>query len=247
MRRFYCPSKDIRDGCAFIRDSREAHHIKNVLRLKPDDAVIVFSDNGCEYLGKIFQINPENIIVKIKAAKKPSLNMQNIRLTIACAIPKKAKIDEIVDKLIQLGVARIIPLITERTIVRWDAKIKSRHLERWQKIALSASKQSQRNVLPVIEPVENIDTLLSRPLDFDLKLIPTLEGERKALREVISAGSPQSVLVLIGPEGDFTPGEVRSAKKAGFIPVSLGDLVLRVDTAAIAVASFLMLYRDEDG
>jgi 16S rRNA (uracil1498-N3)-methyltransferase len=152
--------------------------------------------------------------------------------------------DDIVDKLTQLGVECIIPLETERGIVRLDKQKKIQRSQRWEKIALSAAKQSQGSRLVVIKPVSALKDVLLSVDDFDLKLMPTLEGERKSLKDVFSRGECigiKKIIVLIGPEGDFTPGEVALAKKAGFIPVSLGERVLRVDTAAIAVASFIKL------
>jgi 16S rRNA (uracil1498-N3)-methyltransferase len=150
--------------------------------------------------------------------------------------------DDIIDKLTQLGVDRIIPLETERVIVKWDKNQRVRHLERFQKIALNASQQSQRKALPVIEPIKDIKEVISTAAGYDLKLIPHLMGERKTLKEIFIKNRPKNILVLIGPEGDFSSAEVALAKRAGFIPVSLGDLVLRVETAAVAIASFIRLY-----
>jgi 16S rRNA (uracil1498-N3)-methyltransferase len=164
-------------------------------------------------------------------------------LTVACAVPKKCKIDDSIDKVTQLGVYRIIPLATERVIVKFEKNKEDSRLVRWRRIALSASQQSQRNSLPIVDPLTDIKVLLSNVRDFDLKLIPTLGGKRKDLSEVIVENKVKNILVLIGPEGDFTENEVSLAISSGCIPISLGDLVLRVDTAAIAVASFIKLLR----
>lgn len=173
----------------------------------------------------------------------PEKNRSKPNLTIACAIPKNARFDDIVDKLTQLGVGRIIPLVTERVVVKFDRKKEEARIGRWRKIAELASQQSQRNYIPVIAPVMDFKELLALAGDFDLKLIPTLSGQRKSLREIFSLSVPMSnILVLIGPEGDFSGEEVAAAKKSGFIPITLGPLVLRVDTAAIAIASFLRFY-----
>lgn len=126
-------------------------------------------------------------------------------------------------------------------IVKFDQKKQAQRLARWRKIARSASEQSQRSDLPEIEPVQEIRKVLAHCGDYDLKIIPHLEGERRSLKEVISAKPGKNILILIGPEGDFTAAEVAAAKKAGCILVDLGERVLRVDTAAIAVASFIRL------
>ncbi|MCX5706225.1 MAG: RsmE family RNA methyltransferase, partial [Candidatus Omnitrophica bacterium] len=150
-------------------------------------------------------------------------------ITLACAIPKKAKFDDIVDKLTQLGSARIIPLKTERVIVKLDNHKEALRLTRWRKIAQAASQQSKRSDIPVIEPPKDLEDLLTQSQDFDLKLIPTLEGRRKTLKEIFSKIQPRNILILIGPEGDFSAKEIAMALKSGFIPVTLGDLVLRIN------------------
>ena len=127
-------------------------------------------------------------------------------------------------------------------IVKLDKHKRLSRQERWKKIALNASLQSQRNTLPILEPIKNIKGLLSDSGSFDLKLIPTLIQERKPLKETLEESKSKNILVIIGPEGDFTSDELGLAKKMGCIPVSLGDLVLRVETAAVAVVSFIRLY-----
>ncbi|MBU1727106.1 MAG: RNA methyltransferase, partial [Candidatus Omnitrophica bacterium] len=174
--------------------------------------------------------------------RKKSRAPAKIRLTIACALPKKAKFDDIVDKLTQLGVDGIIPLNTKRVIVKIDKKKEVVRLERWRKIAMSAAKQSQRASVPVVGHLKSIEEVLKEG-DYDLKLIPHLSGKRRSLKEAIEKASPKNILILIGPEGDFTDEEVALAVKYGCVPVSLGELVLRVDTAAIAVASFVRLLK----
>ena len=244
MHRFYVPSRDIFSDRINICAKEQVHHIKNVLRLREKDKVTVFDDKGREYMTEIENISSQGISLRIKD-KRCIDTAKNIKLTIACAIPKKAKMEDIVDKLTQLGVDRIIPLKTERTIVKTDAHKGARLLERWKKIALSAAEQSQRSDIAAVDKVKGMKAVLSQAGDFDLKLIPTLMNERKPLKEIFINARPKNVLVFIGPEGDFTDEEVELAVKCGCIPVTLGDLVLRVDTAAVAVASFIKLYADD--
>lgn len=243
MHRFFSPSDNISKDLITISDPQQVHHIKGVLRLKAGDEIGIFDDKGREYLSVIEKLTFEKVIAKIKRQKNiPSCG--KVKVAVACAIPKKAKIDDIIDKLIQLGVERIIPLMTQRVIVKLDEKKKLLRRQRWEKIALASVKQSQRNVIPVIEPVKDMEEALSGSKDFDLKLIAALTQERTSLKEVLDKSRAKNILVFIGPEGDFTPEEVDLAKKSGCIPVSLGSLVLRVDTAAIAAASFIMLYEN---
>lgn len=239
MPRLYCPSPQIIAKQIILGDNNQVHHIKDVLRLKIGEEVTIFDDCGSEYLCRAKELLKDEIILEIKS-KRGSSRIKRAKLTIACAIPKNAKIEDIIDKLTQLGVDTIIPLITERVIVKITQHKQADKLARWRKISQSAAEQSQRNSLLVIEPVKQIKELLAEAKKYDLKLIPTLAGNRKSLKEICGLmAEVKNILVLIGPEGDFTPHEVSLAIKAGFIPVSLGDLVLRVDTAAVAVASFI--------
>jgi len=204
---------------------------------------VIFDEQGNEYLTELENISLSCLVFKIKEKRKFKPAKQ-VSLTIACAIPKKSKIDDIIDKLTQLGVDKIIPLETERVIVKLDKHKKITRRKRWEKIAQVAAQQSQRNTLPVIEEVKNIKQLLAESKDYDLKLIPALIGQRKTIKEAIAMHKPKNILVLIGPEGDFTAQELNLAVKAGFIPVTLGDNVLRVETAAVAVAAFVRLYEN---
>ncbi len=241
MHRFFSSCQSISDDKIIIGDKEQVHYIKDVLRLKPKDKIIVFDEKGNEYGCAVTKIS-SSIALNIQAKHPAFKRQKGPHITVACAIPKKSKFDDIVDKLTQLGVERIVPLLTQRVIIKWDKQKMALQQKRWEKIALCASQQSQRSDLAIIEPIKNIREVLSASEVFDLKLIPALIGRRRALKEIFAQFNPRNILVLIGPEGDFTPQEVDLAKEAGCIPVSLGELVLRVETAAVAVASFIRLY-----
>jgi 16S rRNA (uracil1498-N3)-methyltransferase len=238
MNRFYCSSADVSIDTIIIRDKEQVHHIKDVIRLREGERALVFDDRANEFDCIIGKITLTQVVFAINKKISAGLSSRTM-ITIACAIPKHSKIDDIIDTLTQLGVDRIIPIMTERVIVRLDEDKKSTKRDRWQKIALSASKQSQRNTVPVVDEITQVKHLISNAQGYDLKLIPTLPGERASLKDTLNALRPKSVLVLIGPEGDFTPEEVAFAQKAGFIPVSFGDLVFRVETACLYIASVL--------
>jgi len=245
MHRLYCPSQSISDNKIILEDKDQVHHARDVLRLKENEEIMIFDEKGNEYCSILEESLPEGMVFKIKKKKNFIPNPAKVKLTVACAIPKDSRMDGIIDKLTQLGVDRIIPLETERVIVKLDKHKKILRQQRWNKIALNASQQSKRDTLPILEPVKKIKEFLSDPGSFDLKLIPVLIGQRKPLKEALKNSKPKNILVMIGPEGDFTLGELELAEKAGCIPVTLGDLVLRVETAAVAVAGFIRLYYDE--
>ena len=234
MHRFYIEKTD--GDKVTLTDAEQVHHIRDVLRLKAGDAIIVFDRAGREYkaaiaaIGKKVELNLVPVIVR---------RSNNTRLTMACAIPKAGRMDDIIDYLTQLGVERIIPMLTDRVMVKLDHAVMQARLLRWLKIAQCAAQQCQRNNIPVISPVTDFKDVVKNSQDFDLKLIPHLSGKRRLIKNVLSKGSHRNIIVLIGPEGDFTPEEVSLALHNGFIPVSLGDTVLRVATAAVAVASYI--------
>ncbi len=238
MNRFFIDLK-VEGDILILKDRDQLHHIKDVLRLKVNDEVTVFNNTGNEYLCSVVELGNRQVTLRVN--EKKLAKRTGTRLAIACAIPKKAKMDEIIDKLTQLGVDAIIPLETERVIVRIDIETKKARLKRWQKIAQSAAEQSQRTTVPVVEAIATMKGVLELSRSFNLKLIATLSGERKHVRDVIRETRPGSILILIGPEGDFTESEVELATNAGFVPVSLGDHVLRVDTAAISIAGYVRL------
>ena len=238
MHRFYITQK-VKDDTAIVSDTAQFHHLKNVLRLKGGDEVTVCDREGNEFVCAILKLEKDRAVLAVKARR--TISIRKVGLTIACAIPKQAKFDEIVDSLTQLGVERIIPMETERVIVRLDDARKAARLKRWRIIAQSAAAQSQRNVVPAVEAITTFENVLLHYNNFDLKLLPTLSGDRKHISEVLGKAEAHNILVLIGPEGDFTPEEVELAQKAGFILVSLGESVLRVGTAAIAIVSHIRL------
>ena len=237
MHSFYL-AEQISGDAALISDAGQLHHLRDVLRLRIGDEVIVFDGEGNEYSGTIEGLDKKQAVLRLKARQPAPI--RRLRLAVACAVPKQARMDDIIDKLTQLGVDSIIPLFTERGIVKLSETIDAR-LERWRKIALSASEQSHRTTLPFISPGSGFKKALADSKDYQLKLVPTLVGQRQTLRELFTDSPPDSIFVLIGPEGDFTSEEIQEAMDAGFIPVSLGDAVLRVETAAIAVASYIKL------
>jgi 16S rRNA (uracil1498-N3)-methyltransferase len=227
---------------ATLTDAGQLHHIRDVLRLKADDVVIVSDGAGNDFTGVITTIDKKQVVFKLTPLKKQ--RSRSVALTIACAIPKGSRMDDVIDFLTQLGVACIIPMRTERVVVKLDEAKMTARLQRWQKIAQNAARQCQRSSIPTMAPVTDIEKVIAESQGFDLKLIPHLSGERKLIRDIIAKSRPKNIIVLIGPEGDFTPAEVELALHNGFNPVSLGGTVLRVATAAVAVAAYIRFALD---
>jgi 16S rRNA (uracil1498-N3)-methyltransferase len=233
----------VQDDSAVLTDAGQLHHIRHVLRLKAGDVVIVSDGAGNDFTGVITTIDKKQVAFKLAPLKKQ--RRTSAALTVACAVPKGSRMDDIIDFLTQLGVACIIPLRTERVVVRLDEARMAARLQRWQKIAQNAARQCQRSGIPAIAPVTDIAKVITASQGFDLKLMPHLAGRRTLIKDAIIKSRPKNVIVLIGPEGDFTPAEVELALHNGFTPVSLGDTVLRVATAAVAVTAYIRFALDE--
>jgi 16S rRNA (uracil1498-N3)-methyltransferase len=225
MHRFYLPNFQ-----QPVLSAEEAHHATHVLRVKDGDTVNVFDGRGHEAQCRVGEDGKLTILQQSSTPALPCL------IKLAQAIPKK-NMDLIVQKATELGVASIVPLISERTIVQLDEG--SKKVERWREIALEACKQSGNNWLPEIQSPQKARAFLDVPGNFDLMLIASLQPDSKPLKTVLSNNRPASVLILIGPEGDFTPAELAAAKSAGCLPLSLGPLVLRAETAALYALSIL--------
>ncbi|MDD5566140.1 MAG: RsmE family RNA methyltransferase [Candidatus Omnitrophica bacterium] len=239
MHSFFCPSQNISKRKAVITDANQLHHMRNVLRLKEQEVVLICDEKQNRYRAAIGKVSP-SFIDLIILEKLVFNEAMSIAVTIACAIPKGPRMEAIVDSLVQLGVSRIVPLLTERVIVKLDDKKKMSRVLRWRKIATQACQQSKRSSPAIIDTIKELKFFLNEPQSFDLRLIPTLGKNQASIPEIVKKGSFKDVVVLIGPEGDFSPNEVALAQSFGFIPVSLGRLVLRVDTAAIALAGYLI-------
>ncbi|MEI8314590.1 MAG: 16S rRNA (uracil(1498)-N(3))-methyltransferase [Verrucomicrobiota bacterium] len=229
MHRFYVPNFQ---QPALPAD--EAHHCRHVLRLKPGDTVNIFDGRGHAAQCAITEIT--NQAVRLNVLAQSSTPALRCRITLAQAVPKKS-MDLIVQKATELGVAAIVPILSERTIVRFDEDAPK--LDRWREIALESCKQCGNNWLPVIEAPRKAQEFFTNPGNFDLQLIASLQPGALPLKQLLPAQMPASVLILIGPEGDFTPAEISAARNAGCLPLSLGSLVLRAETAAIYALSIL--------
>lgn len=236
MSRFFIPPDKISENKIYV-DSKPLRHIRKVMRLQKGDTIVAFDGTGREYIGVIEQDLPKSAIIDIKKTIVIKRERQ-ISISVAQAIPKKDTMDYIVTKSTELGVDEILPIITERTIARPKLKDFDLKRTRWERIAAEAARQCGRLYLPKISNIAFFKDFLKQIKDFELILIPTLDGERIALKNALNE-KPKNVLVIIGPEGDFTKREVAQAKKAGAIAVTLGENVLRCDTAAIYVLSVL--------
>lgn len=237
MSRFFVPKESVKGNKIYIT-GLEAHHILDVMRLKASDEVVVFDGTGKEYTGIVTTADRRSLEVEIKSTRQVSSG-RDLLVTLVQAIPKKAKMDYIVEKATELGVSRVIPVTTERTIPEWDDSKRTSIVDRWRKIAREAAKQCGRPDVPEITSIITIGEAVSVTKECGLKLIAVLSDKAIKLKDALKDVSAANIAVAIGPEGDFTPGEAEDALRAGFRIVSLGPLVLRSDTAGLAVLSMI--------
>lgn len=209
-------------------DGDEAKHLAQVLRIQPGATVTVFDGRGNHAEARVLSVSKQRVDLMLELSECTSVPLPEI--TLAQAIPKGKNMDWIVQKAVELGVSRIQPLVTRHTVVSPGGE----KAEKWRRTALEACKQCGQFTIPVIEePLGFADWLAARP-PADLEIIASLAENPRNFRETLgSRPDARSVTIAIGPEGDFSPEETNAALAAGFIPVTLGDLVLRVETATM--------------
>ncbi|MEW6607954.1 MAG: 16S rRNA (uracil(1498)-N(3))-methyltransferase [bacterium] len=237
-RRFFVNPESIVKNNVDIVDKDDIHHLKNVLRLKEKDKIIALDGLGNEYHATIISIAADK--VKTNIVEKIIHPPQKVELTLLQALPRIARMDLIISKSTELGVTRIIPVKTQRSLI--NLKNESTKLTRWQKIAKSSSSQCQRCIIPIIYPVTNLKTSLELIKEVDLGLI-LYENAKTPLREVFlnrDVTLLKKIAVFVGPEGGFTEEEITAVQIRGIIPVSLGTNILRCESASIVTESIIL-------
>lgn len=214
----------------------EAQHAGGARRLRTGDAVALFDGLGREADAELVVMSPRRVVVRVDAVRSVTRNV-TCDLTLAVSLPKQARQDTLIEKCTELGVAAIRPIRVERTV----AEASAGRLERWRRVAIAAAKQSQQAWLPEIyEPVA-MEELLASAGAFDLSLLADFSPDALSLPVLLDRHSAASkVLAFIGPEGGFTDSERTAALAHGVRPVRLTPTVLRVETAAIALAAVVL-------
>lgn len=240
--RAYAP--DAPAGAAEIRLSpEESHHLVTVNRCGRGDPVVAFDGHGREWLTECVDPSKGGTVLRVKESRPAATRV--FAITLAQALPKGSTMDEIVRQATEVGVTRIIPLISERTQVHLDGDRAEKKIEKWRTTAIEAAKQCGNPWLPEIMPIQDLTSFLAAAKDCDLRLVASLHAGPTTLKKALATFAhkhghpPRSAAWLVGPEGDFSPAEMTAAVMAGFVPVTLGPLVLRSDTAAIYALSIL--------
>ncbi|KYO65162.1 Ribosomal RNA small subunit methyltransferase E [Thermovenabulum gondwanense] len=221
----------------------DAHHISKVLRYKKGDIIEV--SNGISYSGEgiIEEIDNKNNIIKVKIIKEEKDESGFTEITLFQAIPKGQKFDLIVQKNVEIGVKRIVPVFTKRIIPRYEEVKISDKIERWNKIAMEAAKQCKRKDIPLVEKPLNFQQLQEKIKNFDFFLVPWENEKSLTLKQVmnnIKKGEAQKIAIFIGPEGGFDEEEIKNCVEKGAIPLTLGKRILRTETAGFVVSTIMM-------
>jgi 16S rRNA (uracil1498-N3)-methyltransferase len=242
MHRFYLPPERCA-GAALRLDGREAHHALRVLRVKYGELVAVLDGIGNEFLCTVDNCSRDAVTLSVSL--KNFTPSPPCPLTLLVAVPKGKIIEDIIQKSVELGAHRIAPLLTERVVAQLDGEGAEHKRDKWRQVAIEAIKQCGAAWLPEIETPTTIESFLARKEKFEMPLVGSLQTERRHPREWFQAFQskhgrpPRSAAVWIGPEGDFTPGELEAIRASGALPITLGPLTLRVETAAIYCLSIL--------
>ncbi len=240
MPRFYLPPSEWDPERLCLRDA-EAHHCIDVLRMQAGDSAILFNGVGGEASVEVEALGRREVrfrCVRVRQSPVPAC-----RITLGIGVPKGKMMEWVVEKATELGAARVVPLLTRRSVVQIDGAERIRKQEKWQRVAVEAAKQCGQNWIPEVAVPQSLEALLGEESEGGVRLVGSLQGDSLPLRDVLRERDggvrPSAALFLIGPEGDFDAGELRMAQERGVQAVSFGSLVLRCETAALYAMSIL--------
>lgn len=239
MPKFFIKKENINGNLINITGENKKH-IKNVLRMKKGDIITVNDREGTDYIVELTDFL-EDCIISTILRKEESNTEPNVEVILYQGIPKSDKMDYIIQKSVELGVKKIVPVITERTVVRLkDEKDAEKKTARWQKISEEASKQSNRGIIPEIAMPMPFEEALKEMSGKQLKLIPYENENNNSCKSIFTNTHIENAAFIIGPEGGFSENEIKKAIQYGITPITLGPRILRTETAGIALLSIIM-------
>ncbi len=250
MQHFYV-DREIFPGDRIEIPGEDHNHIKNVLRMKRGEKVVINDTKGISHICALAGFG-EGCSYFDEEESFPCETELPAKIVLYQGMPKKDKMDLIIEKAVELGCSRIVPVMTKRVIVKIeDEKKEAKKLERWNAIAKSAAKQSGRGIIPTVDRVMTLNRAIEDAQNLERVLIPyeeserlgcTMESSREEIKKLKGAGS---IGIFIGPEGGFESLEVEEAMKAGAVPISLGKRILRTETAGLTALSIIMFSTEE--
>ncbi len=241
MPKFFVKSENINDHIITL-DGENAKHIGSVLRSKIGDVITVGDGQGRDYECEITEITKKQVKVKITDIFTND-NEPEIKITLYQGLPKADKMELVIQKCIEIGVDRIVPVSTEHTVVKLDGK-EDKKIQRWNKIAESAAKQCGRGKIPQVAGLMKFKEAIEEAALLDGAIIPYEKEKDNSLKSFAKKFKGKSIGIFIGPEGGFSENEIELALSREIIPVTLGKRILRTETAGL-VASVILLYELE--
>lgn len=250
MQRYFIPASQFTELTVSVTGD-DAHHLSRVMRAELGDRIICSNGLDREVLAEITHVGKDMVEATI-VESLPMDREPKLEVWVAQSLPKGDKLETVIQKGTEVGAAKFVPFVSERTIVEFDAKKEAKKLERWRRIAKEAAEQAHRNRIPDVQPPRSWKELLKLIPSIDLALIAYEKEQGGQLRTVLNeaalaATPPHSVIVLIGPEGGFTEKEVMEAEAAGAKSVSLGKRILRTETAGLVALTCLLYDFEEMG
>ncbi len=233
---FFVDKSSIRDGHAVV-DGEEFSHITRVLRMRSGSELTLCDGEGMFYDGVISSSDDRRIYVDITDVY-PAQTEPKLKITLFQAVPKNPKLELIIRKTTEIGVTGIVPVKSARTVAKLE---NGKKLERLQKIALSAAKQSRRGIIPEVTAPVSFETAVKLAAEKDLAVIPYEEERATSFGSCLRGKAPSSLAIMIGPEGGFEEAEIELARENGILPATLGKRILRTETAGL-IAAAIALY-----
>ncbi len=245
MQHFFVTPSQVKDERIIVEGS-DVNHMKNVLRIRCGEEVMISDGNNLQYRCAVERYEEEKAFLQIMEKRQADTELSS-RIYLFQGLPKQDKMELIVQKAVELGAYRVIPVSTRRAVVKLDEKKAKKKVERWRQIAESAAKQAGRGYIPKVEPVMSYREALEYAKKLDVIFIPyELERDLKETKKAIEAvRTGQSVAVFIGPEGGFEKEEVEAALVQGAKAITLGRRILRTETAGLTMLSVLMFHLEE--
>lgn len=245
MYHFFVEPDQVKDAHIVVT-GQDVNHIRNVLRMKPGEEVFISDGQGKTYFCVLEELDTEQVIARIEKEEAGDAEL-NASITLFQGLPKGDKMEWIIQKCVELGVHRIVPVKTRRTIVKLDDKKASSKVKRWNSISEGAAKQSGRGMVPEVTDVISFAEALKQAKEMDVVVIPYEEAtDMEKTRRILGGVRPgQSVGIFIGPEGGFEEAEVEEAMKSGAASITLGRRILRTETAGMAVLAMLVFALEE--
>jgi len=249
MHRFFIDQSTEVDASVII-SGNDYNHLKNSLRLNIGDRVILSDGDGFDMEAEIIDFNENEAELKVLTKEKSKVEAE-LRVWLAQGLPKKSKMDLIVEKATEIGFAGLIPLASKRTIVKYNHKKKAKKLSRWHRVAEAAAKQSGRSVIPEIKEFYSTDNLKNLKEEFDYVLLLWEDEKKYSIKQFFkenNVAAEAKILLIIGPEGGFSEAEVNQLKaEMDAIIITLGPRILRTETAGITASTAILYEKGELG